>query len=82
MHATAPVAVLTWLSCDKKSAGPRKPICTYKPNMDDVHNRTGRAAHRCRSCHAQTRKVYTHLPSLEVTIMWQIADDDICPPSA
>ena len=30
MQATAPVAVFTWLSCDRKSAGPMNPICVSK----------------------------------------------------
>lgn len=36
MHATAPVAVVTWLSCDRNSAGPRKPICAFRPKVMSV----------------------------------------------
>ena len=33
MQATAPVAVFTWPSCDRKSAGPMKPICEGKDHL-------------------------------------------------
>ena len=33
MQATAPVAVFTWPSCDRKSAGPMKPICASKCHL-------------------------------------------------
>ena len=33
MQATAPVAVFTWLSCDRKSAGPMNPICVGKDHL-------------------------------------------------
>lgn len=57
MHATAPVAVFTWLSCDRNKAGPRNPICTPTCHLHAADTTTDSRSkvHRCKACRGRTK---------------------------